>query len=234
MTLGMKIRTRPIWLLMALVLPATLLGLGVAEASAASTISVRGSAESEVRNDTGSMVVEAKAQAPHSEAAQARSAKRMSEVIGALEAAGVETDDISTTEVSLRQRKIGENDRRVYEATNRIKVTIREIDRTGRLIDLAVRSGATDIGQLQFFRSDERALYQEQLLLAYDEAHDKAQALADRAGMTLGDPIEITESGFRDSVRRYSAEASALGGGTPIRTGTSKVDARIYVVFEAS
>jgi uncharacterized protein YggE len=217
--------------------------LAVAVAPAAAqeprTISVSGDSSLDVRNDTATVTLAAAARARDAGTALRRSSARMRRVIRALTEIGIDRGDIQTLDVDVQRVTERRGDRRVrlYEATNRIRVTVVQVRRTGRVIDAAVRAGATDVSRLSFSRSNARELYLQQLVAAFDNARVKAERLAERAGMTLGDPLEITESSFRDSVRstggsdEFSLEAA---GSAPVRPGRTTIEARVFVVFEAT
>lgn len=201
------------------------------------TISVRGESSLEVRNDTATVVFGVPSRAREAGRALRRSSAGMRRVIAALTELGIERTDIETLDFHIRRitERRGERRVRLFEATNRIRVTVHEVRRTGEVIGAAAQAGATDVSRLTFSRSDARELYREQLVSAFDDARDKAEALAERAELTLGDPLRIEESGFRDGVEAPAAAEFAVGeaGSVPIRPGMTKIKAKVFVVFEA-
>ncbi len=58
-----------------------------------------------------------------------------------------------------------------------VKVTVRDLDNLGDLIDVASKSGANQINSIQFTVEDEEAYYQEALVLAMSNAKGKANAI---------------------------------------------------------
>jgi hypothetical protein len=95
-------------------------------------------------------------------------------------------------------------------------------------MDLAVRAGATSVGELNFFRSDARAVYRRALVAALADARLKASELARASGLTLGRVRSIRESGFEDSVTgQGDAQARApRAEAPPVAPGTSTVEGR--------
>jgi uncharacterized protein YggE len=120
----------------------------------------------------------------------------------------------------------------VYTASNGVSVTVRQISKTGAVIQAAVKAGATAIGRVEFFPSNEGALYRQALGLAYDDAHEKAQLLAERAGVTLGQVLAIQEG--QDSFEPFSAQLATPASDVPIAPGASTIFANATVVFAIS
>jgi uncharacterized protein YggE len=219
-----------------------------AQAQEPRTISVRGDASVQVPNDLATVTVAVSRRAESAGAALRRSSKRARRVIAAVKGAGGDAVAVETLEVDVRRSFVREGDERVrvFVGTNRLRLEISDVDRTGELLAEAVGAGATSVGSVRFTRSDVRQVYRDQLVAAFEEARAKAAALAAQAGLTLGSPLAIEESGFRESVSGPSfsedaATAPGAGGGAnsepvvpPVRPGQTSVRARVFVVFEAS
>lgn len=156
-------------------------------------------------------------------------AAEMRRVIAALREAGVAAADIQTQNVSLSPRM--SNDGTVivgYSASNSVSARIRDIDRSGPVIDAAVAAGANHVNVPQLVRSDQAELYRSALRAAYANARTKAQTLADAAGVTLGRVLIASEAG--GAVPLPVAERTA-GTGTPVEPGTQEVQANVTVTF---
>jgi uncharacterized protein YggE len=119
---------------------------------------------------------------------------------------------------------------------------IHEVSRAGELLAEAVSAGATSVSSINFTRSDVRQVYRDQLVVAFEDARAKAAQLAASAGLTLGSPLAIEESGFRASVDEFSPNAGGDDAATapgaepvipPIKPGKTAIKARVFVVFEA-
>jgi uncharacterized protein YggE len=225
---------------------ATLLLLAVAAQPAAAqqaegrrTIDVVGDASVTARNDAARLTFAVQLRRRSAGGALRASSRGMRRVIAAVRRTGVADRDIKTEEVSVRRvrpRSRAGRRRTLFEATNAIQVTVRSVASVGRTIDAAVRAGATEVNGPRFFVADPRALYRRALLLAFDDAKAKAQEIAARSGMTLGQPVSIREGGraVEEEDRPQAREQPAVGAPTPTRPGTSRVDATVAVVFEAS
>ncbi len=201
------------------------------------TISVVGETTMTVPNDAARFVAGASVRRRSSGAALRASSSRMRRVIARLIRAGVARTDIETLAVSVRRVRVRRRGPIRYRAHNSVGVRVRAANRAGELMDLAVRAGATSVGELEFFRSDARALYRRALVAALEDARLKALELARASGLTLGRPRSVRESGFEGSVTdqggaqgRVAPQADA----PPVAPGTSTVEGRVFVVFEAT
>jgi uncharacterized protein YggE len=164
-------------------------------------------------------------------AANAAAARR---VIAALRSAGVKRDDIRTEQVSLwTQTDDDGRTVRGYTASNTVRVTAR-IARAGAIVDAAVRAGANEVSgpALDVSESDEQ--YAQALDDAFDDAVRRAEAIATKAGVTLGRPLALVEGSGAGSLgySRYAAETSDLA--VPIEPGRQDIQATLTVTFAIS
>jgi uncharacterized protein YggE len=199
------------------------------------TVDVVGDSSVTARNDTAKVSFRVTTRARRASVALAHNSARMRSVIAAIKARGIPADDIRTNTVSLSQFRIKVSKghhRRMYRASNGVRVTIRQIAKTGRVITAAVDAGATgfDSVDLSYSKADE--LYRQALGDAFDEAKAKAQELADHAGATLGDALHISEGfdQFESDVRQPSQSATGSTV-TPVEPGTTTVLAEVSVTF---
>jgi uncharacterized protein YggE len=165
-------------------------------------------------------------------------------VIEALRGLGVADRDLRTRGVSVAQRR-DRRGRRLpgYIARAGVTAVVRDVTRTGAIIDAAVAAGAASVDGPRFFIDDPRALLRRALVAAFRDARDKATALAAEAGLTLGQTISIRESTFVPSESDFVGFDEDAGGGggqglsrrvaPPTEPGRTQVFGTVYVVFEA-
>lgn len=204
------------------------------------SITVSGSASLFADNDIATFSIGVTTRRSTAGAALSANSVVMRSVRGAVRNAGVEPRDLQTAVVSLSRRTVGPRKRRrtVYVATNRVSVTIRDLDRAGEIVDAAVGAGATSVFGPDFGLADPQALYRDALSLAFADARAKAERLAREAGLTLGPALRIQESGLREDGFDESAQADGGAGrpvqSPPISRGRSSVSADVLVVFATS
>lgn len=206
---------------------------GAAAQETQRTVSVFGDATATAPNDTARLSFRVTTRARKATVALDHNAERMRRVLAAIKAQGVAAADIETQHVSLsRVRiKIGKGrHRRIYRATNAVRVTVRQIRKTGAVINAAVHAGATSFSGADLSSSRVEELYRDALGRAFDEARAKAQELADHAGATLGPALTITE-GFDEFSSGREPSATQGGAVTPVEPGTTSVFAEVSVTF---
>ncbi|HKP17110.1 MAG TPA: SIMPL domain-containing protein [Gaiellaceae bacterium] len=153
----------------------------------------------------------------------------MAKVIAAVKAQGIAAADIRTESVSLSPRYSQNGDEIVgYTAANSVSATLRELGKTGAVIDAAVDAGANQVNGPNLGRSDAQALYRQALKAAIANARAKAQTIARAAGLKLRRITDVAESGgpVPLPVAAKTADAS-----TPIEPGTQLVEATVTVTF---
>jgi uncharacterized protein YggE len=202
------------------------------------TITVIGSGSVTAANDTALLSLGVSTTRSTASKALAATSARTRRVLAALAAQGIAADDVQTEAAGLRrsvQRATKHRKRRVvYIASNSVSVTVRSVSKTGAVISAVVKAGATHVGEIEFFPANERDVYRQSLVLAYDDAREKAALLAQRAGVTLGRPLSIFEGSDN-----FEPLASQVSGGlaatpAPVEPGSSDIGAFVTVVFAIS
>ena len=175
----------------------------------------------------------------HSRGATARSAlsassTRVRRVVAALRAAGVARADIRTEYVSVYPDVREGGDVVGYFANNTAHVVVRNVGRSGAVIDAAVRAGANEVSGPNMTRSNHEQLYEQALEAAYDRARAKAASLARKLGVSLGAPTAVVEGGGGGPEPVYGERAAALANDVSIEPGKTEIAATITVTFALS
>ena len=82
-----------------------------------------------------------------------------------------------------------------YRASNRVTIRLRDVTKVASVIDMLVGAGANDIGGINFTVSQASKLLDEAREKAIADARRKAEIYAKAAGVTLGEPLSISEEG---------------------------------------
>ncbi len=163
----------------------------------------------------------------------------MAAIIAAITDTGVDPKDIQTTNFNvypedkydMNGQRTGE---RIYHVQNSLNVTVRDISKAGAVIDAGLQAGADTVNGLSFGIADTSALEQEARLKAVEDARKRAGQLADAVGVSLGDPIIVSEvtGGYFPPPIPYAAQDAGLGGGGPqITPGQLQVSVQVNVTF---
>jgi len=173
--------------------------------------------------------------------AQIKAAEAMNGVMTTLTDNGVDEKDIQTQYFSIRQVTKWDREKEEeivigYRVTNMVTAKIREIDKTGSIIDAvaAVGGDLTRINSIAFSVDDPSAYYEETRQKAMADARAKAEQLAELAGVSLGKPTYISEGIsippiYPRSV--YVEEAPIPAPPTPISPGETEVSLTVQVVY---
>ena len=169
----------------------------------------------------------------------------MEGVEAALKQNGVADKDIQTQYFSIRRvtRWDRDDEEEVtigYRVTNTVTAKIRDIDKTGVIIDEVAKAGGdlTRIDDISFTVDDPTDYYREARKLAMAEAKAKAEELADLAGVTLDKPTYISEGNQVPVVQRSLAiveeaiPAPPMDFGASISPGELEITLTVQVIYD--
>ena len=203
-------------------------------------ITVSGAGEASASPDTVEVDVGVSVLADTVQDATRIAAERAEAVSSALIAGGVASEDMATTEYSIRpEYDYSTNNQRLlgYRVDNTVRAKLRDITFTGPLLDSISSAGGdeTRVNGLSFGVADETSLLARAREAAWDDAMTKAEQLAALSGHTLGKATTITETiqGPVLPMPRMLAADMAMSerASTPIQPGTSSVTVTLQVEF---
>jgi len=207
---------------------------------------VTGTGEVTVTPDIATMRLGVASEAATVDEAQSQAIEAMSKVMKALEDSGIDDKDIQTQYYNIRQvtewDRVKEEEKIIgYQVTNTVIVKIRDVDKTGTIIDDVARAGGdlTRINNISFSVDDPSVYYEEAREKAMVDAKARAENLAKLSGVRLGKPIYISESVatpypiYRD-VMVESGMAVPAPAPTPISLGEQEVTINVQIVYEIS
>jgi uncharacterized protein YggE len=158
----------------------------------------------------------------------------MSKVLLALKGAGIDEKDIQTSRLSLQPQyapnRTGSQSPVVgYRATNRVTIRVRDVSKVANMIDVLVGAGANDIGGINFVVSQASKLLDEAREQAIADARRKAQIYARAAGVTLGEPLSISEEGSATPVFRSKVAGGMAASAAPVAQGEETLSVTVNV-----
>jgi uncharacterized protein YggE len=200
-------------------------------------ITVIGSGTAKAVPDVADWSFGVQADASTATAALAAAGKETRQIVAALRDAGVAKEDLRTEQVSLYPRTSDDGLSVIgYSASSSVSATVRDLSKAGSVVDAAVGAGANQVSGPNLRVSDNRAQYRSAVDAAMDDARARAQALAAKAGVTLGEPIAIVENGRSSPGPMYGAYDRAAGAesAVPIEPGVDQISAMLTVTFAIS
>ena len=208
------------------------------------TIAVEGTGTVDVTPDTADVTFGVLTQAESLETAQNENIRRTEALMETLAEAGIAEEDIETSNYSVRV--INEYDRdgnlvgvQGYEVWNSVTVTIRDISTIGTVLDAAIGAGANEVGSIDFYVDNTDAAASQARTAAVENAREKADELAEAAGVIVTGvySIEETAAPQPDSIQ-YEMQESALASDeaapreVPVSPGQQAISVSVRVVYE--
>lgn len=182
----------------------------------------------------GGVTSEAKTARDASEANNAA----MGKVLLALKGAGLDEKDYQTSRLSLQPMfaaNYKSSDRASgitgFRASNRVTVKVRDVAKVANVIDVLVGAGANEIGGIHFTVTQASKVLDEARDKAFADARRKAEIYAKAAGVTLGDPISISEEGAAAPVFRSKMAAPMAANAAPVAPGEETLSVTVGVTW---
>jgi uncharacterized protein YggE len=170
------------------------------------------------------------------EASEANNAA-MGKVLLALKGAGIDEKDYQTSRLSLQPQfaanyKPSERAPGIvsFRASNRVTVRIRDVTKLAGIIDVLVGAGANEIGGINFTVTQASKHLDEAREKAIADARRKAEIYAKAAGVTLGEPIGISEDGAPTPMFRGKM-AAPMAVGAPVAQGEETLSVTVNVTW---
>jgi uncharacterized protein YggE len=166
-------------------------------------------------------------------------AQAMTAVVDRIKQLGVAERDIQTSGINLGARYDYDqaNQRQVfrgYQASNRVSVTLRDIQRTGEVLDALVAAGATDLGGPEWSIDDDTAARAQARGAAMERARAQALEYTRLAGYSDIRLLEINETvaPSRPMPMPQMVRAEAADASTPVQPGMVEAGVIVTVKYE--
>jgi len=194
-----------------------------------------GSARIDVAPDQATLSVGAEAQRPTAAEAMDAVNRIATQILARWQQLGVRREDIRTSSVQVFPVYTAPRDGSApqiagYRATYLVTLTTTNLPLLGRAIDTAVAAGANTMRGITFGLRDATKARTEALTLAVREAREKAEAIAQAAGLRIKAIDRVVEGGVEVQVRELTF-ARAAPAPTQVEPGTVTVTASVTIVF---
>jgi uncharacterized protein YggE len=202
------------------------------------TITVSGTGDVSLTPDIASIYLGVHTEDASASEAVAANNTQTQEVIQALKDFGVDAKDIRTTNFSIWPSQSYDADGLPldtrYVVDNTVFITVRDLEKLGELLDVMIAAGVNTVNSIQFDASDKEASLKEARAAAIQDAQERAQELAEAAGVKLG---EVQSISFYDSTPYPMFEGKGGGGGgmdaaVPIQPGQLTLTVTVNMAYE--
>ncbi len=205
-------------------------------------LQANGTGEVMVVPDIAIVSIGVTSEAAEASAALAANSADLAKAIEAIKAAGIDEKDIATSGFSIdpvyEQPDQRASDRPPaivgYRVVNQVRVTVRDVAKSGALLDAVVKAGANRVGGIAFDLSDRETAANDAIRAAIADARAKAALMADAAGLRLVRILSLNadENGRRGPIMAFDMAAKAAPA--PVMPGQAAVTASAQIVWEVA
>lgn len=175
-----------------LVLPRRTHARQLAPADTGSVVQASGSAQLTLQPTRAVITFAVESRAVSAAQAASLNGPKTRRLLAALSAARPAPESVMVIGVSVGPN---ENEQRGtvvdYQARAMLRLVVTALDSLGRYLDIALASGATEVGDVSFRSDSADVASRRALARAYSQAYGKAQALAEAAGGSLGPLLRV-------------------------------------------
>lgn len=216
-----------------------LVNFGLAEHEPA-TITVDGDGKVVAMPDLATINLGVQTENKEVAAAQKENTDKMNKIIEAVKAQGVKPADIQTTNYQINPQydyRDGSSKLRGYIVTQNLTLSIRDLSKLGRILEVAGSLGANQVGGLNFTVDKPEMLKNDARDKAIGDAKGKAESLARSLDVRLGAIRSFNENGVNPPIMYSKMEAFGLGGGEDapapsIEQGSLEINSHVTIVYE--
>jgi uncharacterized protein YggE len=167
--------------------------------------------------------------------------KEMAKIQDVVKNQGIADKDVQTQFFQVRpkyEQDRRNNPRRVgYVVSNRISVKVRDLKKVGKVLTAVLNAGATNVDGPNFELDNRQSAEREALAAATKDAKGKAEAVAEAAGVGLGEILSINPQNInwpvspRPFFGRAMAMSAAVDAQEPIAAGEQTLNAEVSVTY---
>jgi len=166
---------------------------------------------------------------------------KMTAIIAALKAQGIQDKDIQTSNFSVSAQQDVDSSGRpngsiTFIVDNTVNITVRDLSKVGAVLSTSVEAGANNVYGVSYSVADHAALEAQARDQAMADAKARATQLAKDAGTTLDGPITISEAVNNGPVPFFAARDAAVpqasGAPVPVQSGQISVQIQVDVTYQ--
>jgi uncharacterized protein len=204
------------------------------------TVTVQGQGKIQAIPDIATLSVGVSQDGSSAEAVSAKVRDAIGQVLAAIKAQGIPDKDVQTQfyEVQPKWEWTGGRQQRAgFTVSNQVAIKVHDLKKVGRLLAVVTDAGATSVNGPNFGFDNPQELERQALVKAMEDAKDKAAALAQAAGASLGEVTTIDQGGPvawpgpRPLFASHRAMAAQAVPSEPIETGEQNFTSNISVTF---
>jgi uncharacterized protein len=206
------------------------------------SIYVDGEAETFVAPDTASVSFSITQKSSTTAVAMDSVNTRMEDLMAQLSDVGIEEKDVKTTNYDIRPEysyNDGSQNFEGYRVTQRVQLTIRDLDNVSSVLSLVNTAGVDEVSQLSFFVDDAEEVLNDLRKKAIENAKKNAQELAKDLGVKLGKISGYSSYDDNNDMRPMYRGDMGLGGAMEsdvapaiVPTGENEFKSHVVITYE--
>jgi len=166
---------------------------------------------------------------------------KMTAIITALKAQGIQEKDIQTSNFSVSAQQDVDSSGQprgtiTFIVDNTVNITVRDLTKVGAVLSASVEAGANNIYGVSYSVADQATLEAAARDKAMADAKTRAAQLAKDAGTTLDGPITISEVINNGPIPFFGARdmvaPQASGAAVPVQSGQISVQIQVNVTYQ--
>ncbi|WP_066060655.1 SIMPL domain-containing protein [Neobacillus soli] len=199
-------------------------------------IKVTGEGELAVQPDTASINIGVITEKKELVAAQQENSLEATKVINSLLALGILQNHLQTFDYRIESNYDFDQGKQIfrgYKITHILQVKIEDLSMVGKVVDTAVQNGVNYVANVKFTVKNEDSFYRQALVLALNNATEKAKTIASTLNVTLlATPSLVVEVGSTVQPFYHQPETMVKGlSSTQFEPGQIVVKANIAAEF---
>jgi uncharacterized protein len=206
------------------------------------TVSVSGMGEVYLKPDVAYVTLGIRTQSDEAGSAVSENNSVADAIMAALQGKGIAESDIRTSSFNVYWNEEWQGEgvpmKRSYVVENMMEVTVKDFDDLGSVLDAALGAGANSVHNVRFDVLDKTEAAKVARELAVANAMAQAQQLADAAGITLGEIINLSTYGSGSVVDPQWGRG--MGGGAsmeaaadvPVSGGQLTYQVEVNLIYE--
>jgi uncharacterized protein YggE len=210
---------------------------GVSGAPELPKIYATGTAEKKVEPNLARIVFAVLTRAPTAEKARGENAVKTSALAAKLKDLKIPEEDMQTMDYRIQEvtgYKNGTSTIEGYEVVSRMQLRILDVKSLGKIIDQLVPLGANKIENVEFDIAERDEVYRELLEEATTLAKEKANRMAEAAGLGKISVLEVREEPGYTAQPVYHFEMAKVAGDAPTQIAPSaKIKASVTLTAKA-
>lgn len=201
-------------------------------------ITVEGEGRAIGKPDIATVTLGVDTKAEEVASAQATNSTTVNALIEKVKMLGISADDIQTSAYNVYENTQWNPDTETYESvgwvvSQTITVKVRDTSKISMLLDVAGKSGVTNISGPSFTVDDQSALKDEARVEAIADAKEKAAALAGELGVRFERVVGYSEWVDSGPIPYYAESIGYGGGGAPaIEPGTDELKLHVSITYK--